>query len=248
MEPLPACSATDMPTNANFLHSVEFLCNASFDDLVQAPTEDAYDPAELLALFESMMVSVQEEEPSSNASSHHGPAAAQTMEGALFLPPTIDGDQLPLFGAWDPVHVQPLCLPSDGAIAIVDPGLADLQPPSLSSDPEAGGTEVWCKYAQKRVRDGAHALAVLKQSYRCQRAGCCAVKITEKNTTRDGPHALVDLVFHGMHNHQISITLRQEMENATHYDPTYTGGRIQRRPRGCNRRPRSAPYAMRSRM
>ena len=86
----------------------------------------------------------------------------------------------------------------------------------------------WVKYAQKRVRDGNKPAAVLKQSYKCQRPGCFARMVTEKNTYRNQP---VHFVFHGAHNHSITSQLHEKMVNASYCDLAYTGGRLKRMPR-----------------
>jgi len=270
-------STTDIPTNENFLETVNALCNSDFIDLMHGGFSDP----SIAAMFDSVL-GMCEDVPSAET---YEPAQAQLMEGALgpsLLPTTFESGQVSLLNAcgpdrgdlqplslcppWNGVGVDPWSetyepaqallldpldsgalgkllgpppLPTEATLLEACDDRVDLVPSCLTWD--AGAMEVWTKYAQKRVRDGADALAVLKQSYRCQREGCCAVKITEKNTTRHGIDGPTDLVFHGMHNHQISAKLRHEMENAAEYDPSYTGGRLPRRPRTTRR---NRPYAV----
>jgi len=88
----------------------------------------------------------------------------------------------------------------------------------------------WRKYAQKRVADGDDRQAILKQSYKCTVPHCNAVKVTSRNTGRDGPSGPVNYEFHGMHTHAISPELQTLMGASTsEVFPAYAGGRLKRK-------------------
>jgi len=96
--------------------------------------------------------------------------------------------------------------------------------------PLAVAARGWKKYAQKRVAGHGVPKAVLKQSYKCQHPGCPAVKVTCRDTVHAGPAAPQFLEFFGMHNHEVSESLKAEMCSAlSTFDPTYTGGRLKRK-------------------
>jgi len=88
----------------------------------------------------------------------------------------------------------------------------------------------WRKYAQKRVAYGDIRHAILKQSYKCTIAGCDAVKVTLRNTGRDGPSGALNYEFHGTHTHDIPLELHTLMgASTTKVFPDYNGGRLKKK-------------------
>jgi hypothetical protein len=126
------------------------------------------------------------------------------------------------------------CQPCAPALGLLPATPLDLPMPpvdQLAVPLDQDVVEQWVKYGQKRVADGNVPKAILKQSYKCCREGCCAVMVKEKNTVADGPHAPFRFCFYGTHSHPISALVQQQMQNATFCDYTYTGGRLKRRSR-----------------
>ena len=88
----------------------------------------------------------------------------------------------------------------------------------------------WKKYAQKRVADGDDRQAILKQSYKCTVAHCNSIKVTSRNTGRDGPSGPLSYEFYGTHTHDILPELQTLMGASTsQVFPAYTGGRLKRK-------------------